>query len=162
MAATMSSLLMLLLLVEIIVKLAVGENDVHRKMLSHVINGDQDFKNINKLVFVTDNEKDNSSEMIINNLPWINLVLLEANEKALSSIPHETRIIVVELKKESSMEKVFELLPLVKLDSSTHFLFITKFVPNAFDLSYNTILKKFWYLSFSHLVWSNSSTYGFW
>ncbi len=162
MAATMSSLLMLLLLVEIIVKLAVGENDVHRKMLSHVINGDQDFKNINKLVFVTDNDKDNSSEMIINNLPWINLVLLEANEKALSSIPHETRIIVVELKKESSMEKVFELLPLVKLDSSTHFLFITKFVPNAFDLSYNTILKKFWYLSFAHLVWSNSSTYGFW
>ncbi len=137
---------------------------LNQELLSDLANRDRSFRDTRTLVFVADDTDVPSPSLREEeqDIPRMNLVTTTGSKRAFGSIPCDSRMIVVGLKKESSMDRALQLLPLKELSPDTRIFFVTDFSPMAFDLSYDSPLDKFWHLSFSHLVSANSSTYAFW
>ncbi len=136
---------------------------LNQDMLADLTSQDRSFRDIQTLVFVADGtDVPSLREEEQDIIPRMNLVTTTGSKRAFGSIPRDSRMIVVGLRKESSMDRALQLLPLEELSPDTRLLFVTDFSPMAFDLSYDSPLDKFWHLSFSYLVSANSSTYAFW
>ncbi len=135
---------------------------LNQELLSDLADRDRSFRDIRTLVFVADDTDVPSLREEEQDIPRMNLVTTTGSKRAFGSIPRDSRMIVVGLKEEYSMDRALQLLPLEELSPDTRLLFVTDFSPMAFDLSYDSPLDKFWHLSFSYLVSANSSTYAFW
>ena len=136
---------------------------LNQELLSDLADRDRSFRDIRTLVFVADDtDVPSPSLREEQDIPRMNLVTTTGSKRAFGSIPRDSRMIVVGLKEEYSMDRALQLLPLKELSPDTRLLFVTDFSPMAFDLNYDSPLDKFWHLSFSHLVSANSSTYAFW